>query len=148
MYLCFWWNLVIILTANYLLPYSSKLFYRWMNGTCIETPPQKIPGEDEPFIFSFFTDISGNQEVIGLVQTVQNNMKNSLTSLTRYLTRWKKYRGVWKVDKVRPLGRYLKLSFSNLMFRNVLIIFFSARIDQNCGVKGQSYTGVDNNKPA
>jgi DNA polymerase II small subunit/DNA polymerase delta subunit B len=71
-----------------------------MNGTCIETPPQKIPGEDEPFIFSFFSDISANQDVVGLVQTVQANMKNTLTTLTRYLTRWKKYRGVWKVDKV------------------------------------------------
>ena len=38
-------------------------------------------------------------------------MKNTLTSLTRYLTKWKKYRGVWKVDKVSVVieeecGRY------------------------------------------
>ena len=71
-----------------------------MNGTCIETPPQKVEGEDEPYIFSFFTDISANPEVIEMVQTIQNNMKNTLTSLQRYLNRWKKYRGIWKVDKV------------------------------------------------
>ena len=74
-----------------------------MNGTCIETPPQKIPGEDEPYVFSFFTDISTNPEVIELVQTIQSNMKSTLTCLTRYLTRWKKYRGIWKVDKVTLL---------------------------------------------
>ncbi len=79
------------------------MFLRWMNGTCIETPPQKIPGEDEPYLFSFFTDISANSEVIELVQTIQNNMKATLTSLTRYLTRWKKYRHIWKVDKVEIL---------------------------------------------
>lgn len=71
-----------------------------MNGTCIETSPQKIPGEDEPYIFSFFTDTSTNPEVIELVQTIQANMKNTITSLTRYLTKWKKYRSIWKVDKV------------------------------------------------
>ena len=61
------------------------MFLRWMNGTCIETPPQKIPGEDEPYTFSFFSDISTNPEVIELVQTVQSNMKNTLTNLTRYV---------------------------------------------------------------
>ena len=79
-----------------------------MNGTCIDTPPQKIPGEDEPYIFSFFTDISANQDVIGLVQTIQNNMKNTLTSLTRYLTRWKKYRKVWNVDKVKIVNYIMR----------------------------------------
>ena len=71
-----------------------------MNGTCIETPPQKIPGEDEPYIFSFFQDISVNPDIIEMVQTAQGSMKNTLTNLTRYLTRWKKYRPIWKVDKV------------------------------------------------
>ena len=77
-----------------------------MNGTCIETAPQKVEGEDEPYVFTFFTDISANPDVIELVQTIQNSIKNTLTSLTRYLIRWKKYRGVWKVDKV---GGYIKI---------------------------------------
>jgi len=72
-----------------------------MNGTCIETPPQKVQGEDEPYVFSFFTDISINPEVIDFVQAIQNNIKNTLTNMTRYLNRWKKYRSIWKVDKVR-----------------------------------------------
>jgi hypothetical protein len=78
----------------------TKSFVRWMNGTCIETPPQKIEGEDEPYVFTFFTDISTNPEVIDVVQTIQTSMKNTLTTLTRYLNRWKKYRLVWKQDKV------------------------------------------------
>ncbi|CAH1801914.1 unnamed protein product [Owenia fusiformis] len=78
---------------------GTKNFIRWMHGTCLETPPQKIEGEDEPYVFSFFSDISASPEIIELVQSIQNSMKNTLTGLTRYLTRWKKYRGIWKVDK-------------------------------------------------
>ncbi len=84
----------------------SKLFLRWMHGTCIETPPQKIPTEDEPYLFTFFSDISNNPEVIELVQTVQANIKNSLTCLTRYLIRWKKYRTIWKVDKSAAVEKW------------------------------------------
>lgn len=78
----------------------TKLFVRWLSGSCIEALPQKVEGEDEPYVFSFFTDLSANPDIIELVQMVQGNMKNTLTNLQRYLNRWKKYRSIWKVDKV------------------------------------------------
>lgn len=78
---------------------GTKLFVRWMQGTCIETAPQKMEGEDEPYVFCFFTDISANPEIIDYVQTIQTDIKNTLTNMTRYLNRWKKYRSIWKVDK-------------------------------------------------
>ena len=59
-----------------------------------------MEGEDDLFVFSFFTDIAMNPDIIELVQRVQNDIKQTLTTLQRYLTRWKKYRGIWKVDKV------------------------------------------------
>ena len=71
-----------------------------MHGTCIECPPQKVDGEDEPYVFSFFTDISVDPDVIELVQQIQTNIKNTLTSLTKYLQRWKKFRQIWISDKV------------------------------------------------
>jgi len=86
--------------ANYLHVYRCKLFVRWMHGTCVETPPQRIPHEDEPYIFSFFNDIYSNPEVIQLIQNVHTISKNILIIITRYLTRWKKFKGMWKVDKV------------------------------------------------
>lgn len=86
----------------------TKLFVRWMNGSCKETPPQKVEGEDELFMFSFFTDISANQEIIELVQTITTNIKNTLTTLTRYLNRWKKYRNIWKSEKVNTVCLKLK----------------------------------------
>lgn len=76
------------------------MFVRWMNGSCIETLPQKVEGEDELYVFSFFSDINTNVEIIDLVQIVSINIKNTITILTRYLNRWKKYRNIWKTDKV------------------------------------------------
>ena len=71
-----------------------------MNGTCIETQPIKVQGEDEPFVYSFYPDITNNDKVVSQVQLIWQNIKNTLTSLTRYVGRWKKFRGAWKVDKV------------------------------------------------
>jgi len=80
---------------------STKLFARWLHGTCIEAPPQKIESEDEPFVYSYFFDISANPEILQLVFNIQNSTKSIIASLSRYLMRWKRYRSIWKVDKVR-----------------------------------------------
>ena len=72
-----------------------------MHGTCIETPPQHAEGEDEPVVFSFFTDISSNPIIIDLVTTLSKSVQNSLGMLNKYLTRWRRYRPLWKLDKVR-----------------------------------------------
>ena len=84
----------------------TKLFVRWMNGTCIETTPQKVEGEDEMYQFTFFSDISINPETIDLVQTIHYNIKNTLTNMQHYLNRWKKYRSIWKVDKVQKVSYF------------------------------------------
>ena len=41
----------------------TKLFVRWMDGTCIEAPPVQRRDEEEPFVFSFYLDISANPQV-------------------------------------------------------------------------------------
>ncbi|ESO91629.1 hypothetical protein LOTGIDRAFT_122204, partial [Lottia gigantea] len=78
---------------------GTKLFVRWMNGTCIECPPQKVEGEDEPHVFSFFSDISNNSEILEVCSSIHQSVRRTLTSLARYLIRWKKYKSIWKVDK-------------------------------------------------
>nr|XP_054773560.1 dynein axonemal heavy chain 10-like [Lytechinus pictus] len=85
---------------------GTKNFVRWMHGTCIETPPQNVDGEDEPYIFSFFSDISADPAVIELVQTSSTTMQKSLTNLTKYLNRWKRYRPLWKLDKTIMLEKF------------------------------------------
>jgi hypothetical protein len=43
---------------------STKPFIRWMDGTCIETPEQRVRGEDEePVVFTFYWDTAANPQV-------------------------------------------------------------------------------------
>ena len=81
-------------------PNSTKQFVRWMHGTCVETPPQHAEGEDEPILFSFFSDIAHNSTIIELVQNISKTVQTTLGSLNKFLSRWKRYRVLWKLDKV------------------------------------------------
>ena len=94
-------NIVLRCTLrNYFFNGSTKLFVRWMHGTCIETPPQKAEGEDEPVIFSFFTDFSITPSVLDLFLSISKLVQTSLGGVNKYVSRWKRYRLLWSRDKV------------------------------------------------
>ena len=79
---------------------SSKQFHRWQHGSCIITPPQKISDDEEPYIFSFHSDIVNNQAIISLISSLNGTMTKSFGGLSKFLDTWRKYRPLWKVDKV------------------------------------------------
>lgn len=85
---------------------GTRLFVRWMHGTCIETPPQHAEGEDEPVVLSFFSDISANQSIIDLVTTISKGVQSSLGMLNKYLIRYRKYRRLWKLDKSNMVEKF------------------------------------------
>lgn len=66
----------------------------------MEAPPQKIDSENELFIFSYFPDISTNPDIVTLMVQIQNGIRSTISSLTRYLMHWKRFRIIWKTDKV------------------------------------------------
>ena len=74
-----------------------------MDGTCIETPPQHIETEDEPIIFSFFSDISAHPQVLDMVIQISKTVQAILGRLNKYLNKWKRYRRLWSLDKVIDL---------------------------------------------
>ncbi|MCO5597848.1 hypothetical protein L7F22_051932 [Adiantum nelumboides] len=41
---------------------SARAFIRWMDGTCMETPEQRLGGDSEPFIFNFYAEVSANPQ--------------------------------------------------------------------------------------
>lgn len=76
-----------------------------MHGTCILCPPQKAE-EDEPIVYSFYSEIYQISQIIEQAVMISQNMHKLLTSLTKYLNRWKRYRPLWKLDKAIVLEKF------------------------------------------
>ncbi|XP_006149290.1 dynein heavy chain 10, axonemal [Tupaia chinensis] len=83
----------------------TKHFVRWMNGSCIECPPQKGE-EEEVVIISFYNDISLNPQIIEQAVMVPQNVHRILVNLMKYLQKWKRYRPLWKLDKAIVMEKF------------------------------------------
>ncbi len=80
--------------------HSTKRFSRWERGSCVESKPVQVPGQDEPYVFSFFTDVSRHPSVLELAQGIQETVRASIGELARLANWWKKYRSLWKLQRV------------------------------------------------
>lgn len=90
---------------------SAKFFVRWMYGTCIKTDPQILSEDEEPYIFSFFQDISKNTQVVKLTLSLTNQTNKMYNMTNKYLDGWRRYDkviGLWnpkrkqQIEKLRP----------------------------------------------
>ena len=62
----------------------SKPFIRWMSGTCIETPEVKgASDDDEPFVHTFFTDVSQNPQIVKAMLTLTHSTQKVIFGITR-----------------------------------------------------------------
>ncbi|KAI9144584.1 dynein heavy chain and region D6 of dynein motor-domain-containing protein [Paraphysoderma sedebokerense] len=85
---------------------ATKQFLRWQNGSCILTPVQKLAENEEPIVFSFYSDIANSGSVIQLMVMLNQSIIKTFTSLSKYLDTWRKYRPLWKVDKLITLEKF------------------------------------------
>ncbi|XP_078713472.1 dynein axonemal heavy chain 10 [Lampetra fluviatilis] len=99
---------------------TTKHFVRWMHGTCLETPPQPVRGEDEPIIFNFFADVAQDPAVVELFQAALQGMQRVLHSLTRPLVRWGRYRQLWKMDKAIQMEKFASRRPSVILYDDKL----------------------------
>ncbi|XP_069353306.1 dynein axonemal heavy chain 10 isoform X2 [Eulemur rufifrons] len=83
----------------------TKNFVRWMNGSCIECPPQKGE-EEEVVIMSFYNDISVTPQIIEQAVMIPQNVHRILVNLMKYLQKWKRYRPLWKLDKAIVMEKF------------------------------------------
>jgi dynein heavy chain len=90
---------------------SAKYFVRWMYGTCIKTDPQILNEDEEPYIFSFFQDISKNPQVVKLTLSTTSQTNKVYNMTNKYLDGWRRYdkvTGLWnpkrkqQIEKLRP----------------------------------------------
>ncbi|NXU60346.1 DYH10 protein, partial [Horornis vulcanius] len=82
----------------------TKHFVRWMHGTCIECPPQRVKA-NEVVTFSFYRDVSQSPLIIEQTVLIAQNVHKLLASLNKCLNQWKRYDLLWKSDKDAVLGR-------------------------------------------
>lgn len=85
---------------NKSFPLSTKRFPRWERGSCVEAKPVQVPGQDEPCVFSFFTDVSRHPSILELAQGIQETVRSGIGELFRLANWWKKYRSLWKMQRV------------------------------------------------
>ncbi|XP_063051673.1 dynein axonemal heavy chain 10 [Engraulis encrasicolus] len=99
---------------------STKMFTRWMHKTCIECPPQRVEGEDELVVFSFYSDICQHPQVTEQAIAVSQSAQRLLNSVGRYLNRWKRYRPLWKLDKAIVMEKFAAKRPSCVMYDDKL----------------------------
>uniref|UniRef100_A0A3B3TNK4 Dynein axonemal heavy chain 10 n=1 Tax=Poecilia latipinna TaxID=48699 RepID=A0A3B3TNK4_9TELE len=78
---------------------STKRFPRWMNGTCLECPPQAVHGEEELVTVSFLSDVWLDPSLKETATATSENIKRLLLSMERYLNTWKYYRALWEKNR-------------------------------------------------
>lgn len=64
----------------------SKVFTRWMNGTCLPCPPQNL--QQETYVASFFEDLVQLSEICDIVRSIQNTAQDVVKLVQTYLLRY------------------------------------------------------------
>jgi dynein heavy chain len=101
---------------------TTKLFHRWMNGSCIITLPQKVQ-DDEVVTFTFHTDVVTNPAIISLVNTLSLQVNKSFTEVHKWIDVWRKYRPLWKVDKLVTLEKFSQKKPTPVHYDDKLIFY-------------------------
>ena len=73
------------------------------------TEPVVVAGQDEPVVFSFFTDVSSHPTVLELASGVQETIRGGIGALVKHANWWKKYRALWKMQRVSCINSNLLL---------------------------------------
>ena len=97
---------------------SSKMFVRWMYGTCILTEPIALENdaEEENYIFSYYQDISQNPQIVKLTLQVSGQINRVFNITNKYLDGWRRYDKVtnlWNPKRKQQIEK-LKPTCSNL----------------------------------
>ncbi|EFJ08822.1 hypothetical protein SELMODRAFT_131043 [Selaginella moellendorffii] len=109
---------------------SAKPFIRWMDGTCLETPEQRVGSEDaEPFIFSFYSDVSLNPKIITSMLTLNTCIDKVLTGAHKHLDHWRKFQHLWRQDKLTIIGKFASKNPTCAKFEEKLAKYYKVATD-------------------
>jgi dynein heavy chain len=129
-----------------LLVQGSRAFVRWMDGTCIETPPQNNPDSDEPYIFSFHSDIIPLPAVTDVCLTIMDNLQKTLLNCIRIAARWRKYKPIWKLDKSLVSEKFANKQPTCIDYDNKLQ-FYTKLVADVATIKTEEHQQVNSGNP-
>ena len=95
---------------------STHNFVRWMHGSCLETPPQTVTEDEDPYVFSFFNEITANPEVVALVSLVTRTIAKTFGRVNKHLDAYRRYDQLWKMDKQQQMAKFEQKSPDCVMF--------------------------------
>jgi dynein heavy chain len=88
---------------------GANYFTRWMNGSCKECPPVKAEGQDEAYVYTFYSDVASRPELRDLANQIQTNVQKTIANMKKHLLKFKKYKSLWKADKVCFIHSFVNL---------------------------------------
>jgi len=110
---------------------SSRSFVRWMDGTCIETPPQPNPDSDEPYLFTFHSDILPLPSVTEVCLGITENLQRCLVNCIKIAAKWRKYSKIWKPDKPLVTEKFANKEPSCVEYDHLLDVYTKMVKDVN-----------------
>jgi dynein heavy chain len=105
---------------------SAKFFVRWMHLTCKETDPQVVNEDEEPVVFSFYTDVAQNPHVIKMMVSLNQSIQRVFGILATYLDGWRTYDsgyGLWDAKRRARLEKLVDRFPDDVFFDKAMRIY-------------------------
>uniref|UniRef100_T1JML4 Dynein-1, subspecies f n=1 Tax=Strigamia maritima TaxID=126957 RepID=T1JML4_STRMM len=100
---------------------STKMIIRWMHGSCIETPVQKVGNETR--VYSMYLDISRNRQITDSVSNIHTNVTRLINQIFSITQKWRKYKSLWTLDKEQTCQQWLEKMPTYVNFDDKLISY-------------------------
>ncbi|KAI9188096.1 hypothetical protein H9P43_002487 [Blastocladiella emersonii ATCC 22665] len=108
---------------------STKEFNRWQAGSCILTRPIRSAQGEEVANFSFYSDVCNNGAVVNTMVFLNQGIARCFANIAKYLDSWRKYRPLWKVDKVITLEKFSQKKPSCAQYDEKLLFYLKLNKD-------------------
>lgn len=101
----------------------ANYFPRWMNGTCKECLPVKAEGQDESYLYTYLPDIVNSSEIFELASHIQANAQRTVQNMKKNLMKWKKFKSLWKSDKLAICEKFFAKNPSVIAFDEKMLYY-------------------------
>ena len=95
---------------------SSMRFVRWQHKSCVPVPPQFNADDEEPIIFSYYSDISKQQPLMKVMFLINQSIQKVFSNINKHLESYRRYHTLWSLEKGTTLEKFASKSPSVVEF--------------------------------